>query len=179
MQDLWLLKLDQPAHAADASSESFDTAVGLEVWQAMEGRSTYLYAQVNPSSALFLASDATGWRSLVCLQEISGASAGHIASYHYIVETDVRPESEDDLNAWYAQEHLPGLAAVPGTVRAARYMDTQGSPRYYACYDLVTPDPLDHPAWLAVRASAWSSRVRPAFRNTRRTMFRKPATTIG
>ena len=28
------------------------------------------------------------------------------------------------------------------------------------------------PEWLAVRATDWSSRVRPAFRNTRRTMFR-------
>ena len=45
------------------------------------------------------------------------------APYHYVVETDVLPGHEDDLNAWYAQEHLPGLAAVPGTVRAARYVD--------------------------------------------------------
>ena len=27
--------------------------------------------------------------------------------------------------------------------------------------------------WLAVRASDWSGRVRPSFRNTRRTMFKR------
>lgn len=80
---------------------------------------------------------------------------------------------DDDLNAWYAQEHLPGLASVAGTVRAARYLDAAGSPRYYACYDLASPEALGSPAWLAVRGTAWSARVRPAFRNTRRTMFRR------
>ena len=34
---------------------------------------------------------------------------------HYVVEADVLPESEAQLNAWYTIEHLPGLAAVPGT----------------------------------------------------------------
>ena len=80
------------------------------------------------------------------------------------------PEFEDELNAWYAQEHLPGLAAVPGTIRAARYIDATGSPRYYACYDLAGVHPLASAEWLAVRATPWSARVRPAFRNTRRTM---------
>ena len=45
-------------------------------------------------------------------------------------------------------------------------------PRFY---DLVAPEVLASPAWAAVRATAWSERVRPMFRNTRRTMFLKPA----
>ena len=47
---------------------------------------------------------------------------------------------EEEFNAWYREEHLPGLAAVPGTVGAYRFLRPVGrSPRYVACYDLLSP----------------------------------------
>jgi len=110
---------------------------------------------------------------LVLLTELAGASAGEEAPYHYVVETDVRAEREADFNAWYEREHLAGLASVPGTVRAMRFRNVDGHPRYYACYDLTRPDTLGSPPWLAVRETPWSDRVRPAFFNTTRTMFRR------
>ena len=73
------------------------------------------------------------------------------------------------------REHLAGLASVPGTVRAARYRDAIGHPRYHACYDLVQPQILDSPAWLAVRATPWSDRVRPTFVRPRAAMVAKTA----
>jgi hypothetical protein len=114
---------------------------------------------------------------LQALMEIDGASVGMPASHHYVVETDVVPQAEADLNAWYDREHLPGLAAVPGTVRAARYRSLDGGPRYHACYELATQDAFGSAPWLAVRATDWSSRVRPAFVNTRRMMFRSAGAT--
>ena len=108
---------------------------------------------------------------LQALMEIDGASAHEPASHHYVVETDVVPHADADLNAWYDEEHLPGLAAVPGTVRAARYRNLDDGPRYHACYELATPAAFGSVPWLAVRATDWSSRVRPAFLNTRRIMF--------
>jgi hypothetical protein len=110
------------------------------------------------------------WVSLQPLVDLPGASAGTAAGYHYVVETDIPPEAEADFNAWYETEHLPGLARVSGTVRARRYRRTSGQPLYIACYDLVAPDVLGSEAWQAVRNTAWSARVRPLFRNTRRTM---------
>lgn len=174
MQDLWLLKLDAP----DASDELLtpelhQCSAQVRRWQAVDGKTTYLYLPGDASPIDTFPRVGSGWHHLVCSQDIAGASHGLVASFHYVVETDVLPEFEEDLNAWYAQEHLPGLAAVKGTVRASRYVVASGSPRYYACYDLESPDALDSPAWLAVRATAWSSRVRPAFRNARRTMFFK------
>ena len=112
---------------------------------------------------------------LLALMEIEGASASATPSHHYVVETDVVAAAEADLNAWYDQEHLPGLAAVPGTVRAARYRNLDSGPRYHACYELASRDTLGSPAWLQVRASDWSSRVRPMFVDTRRMMFRSLA----
>ena len=107
------------------------------------------------------------------VQDIPGASAGQDAPWHYIVETDVVAEQDQALNDWYNREHLPGLASVPGTVRARRFVCEQGGPRYHACYDLETRETFGSPPWLAVRATDWSSQVRPAFRNTKRTMFRR------
>lgn len=106
------------------------------------------------------------------LRELAGASTGRDAPFRYIVETDVEDAHEADFNAWYDDEHLAGLAAVPGTVRALRYRASDDRPRYHAYYDLEHPDVLGSPAWLAVRATPWSDRVRPRFVNTRRTMFR-------
>ena len=110
---------------------------------------------------------------LSLLMDLPGASAGADAPYHYVVETDVLPEREADFNAWYEREHLPGLASVPGTVRAMRFRNVDHRPRYHACYDLVRRETLGSPPWLAVRGTPWSDRVRPAFFNTRRTMFRR------
>jgi len=105
--------------------------------------------------------------------DLPGASAGAEAPYHYVVETDVRADCEADFNAWYDREHLPGLASVPGTVRAMRFRNVDDHPRYHACYDLVHRETLGSSRWLAVRGTPWSDRVRPAFFNTRRTMFRR------
>lgn len=170
MQDLWLLKSDT-SMVEQPLAPVRTLPPGVQPWQAMNGTLVYFYAAGNTPPVLTPPGVAGQWKRLACLQEVQGASAGQVASHHYVVETDVLPEFEDDLNAWYAQEHLPGLAAVPGTIRAARYIDATGSPRYYACYDLAGAETLGSPQWLAVRATPWSSRVRPAFRNTGRTMF--------
>jgi hypothetical protein len=105
--------------------------------------------------------------------DVPGASPGEAAPFHYIVETDVVAEHEADLNAWYDREHMPGLAACPGCVRARRFRNPGGSPRYHSCYDLERTETLGSEPWLAVRHTAWSDRVRPHFRNTKRTMFRR------
>ena len=133
-------------------------------WYAVDHAAVRVYALSPPD-------DMTGWQSLLPLIELAGHSSGLSANFHYVVETDV-PETMDlELNKWYAQEHLPGLAKVPGTIRASRFMRVAGSPKYFACYDLASADPLTRSEWLAVRNTEWSSRVRPHFQNTRRTLY--------
>ena len=154
----WLLEVD------DLLAQALPA--GAELWRGIETplHRAYLDAPDAPGQ---------GWQRLLVLGSIAGASAGVPARYHYVVETDVAPEHEADLNAWYAEEHLPGLAAVPGTVHAARFR-REGSPRYLACYRLVAPEVLGSAPWLAVRHTPWSARVRPTFLNTRRLMFVAP-----
>lgn len=108
---------------------------------------------------------------LTLSQSIQGASSQHPARWFYTVETDIAPAVEEDFNRWYSEEHLPGLAAVTGTVLAQRWYAPSASPRYIASYELATRETFGSPDWLAVRATPWSSRIRPHFLNTRRTMF--------
>lgn len=100
-----------------------------------------------------------------------GPANGEATPVHYAVEMDPEAGWQDELFAWYDQEHLPGLAAVAGTAQAFRYLNLDHGPLSLACYDLVDAEVMGCPAWLAVRGTPWSARVRPHFTNTRRTMF--------
>ena len=175
---------------AQVISAAHASAAVRGAYRALESDEAYAYVSDPQASRASGADGTTATRATEALQarwpqatvvrldsglELAGASAGKPASHHYVVETDVLPDHEADFNAWYDQEHLPGLAAVPGTVRAARYVSPDGAPRHYACYDLESPQVLGSPPWLAVRETAWSARVRPTFRNTKRTMFERVA----
>ena len=109
------------------------------------------------------AAEATSLQSLI---DLKGASYQTTGNFHYAVETDVLPVHEEELNAWYNTEHLLGLSHVPGVISASRYLRLQGGPRYIACYELESPTILESKEWLAIRHTAWSSRVRPMFLNT-------------
>jgi hypothetical protein len=120
-----------------------------------------------------LAGAQLGAAKLVPVFDRPGASRTVAPLFHYVVEMDVVPAHEEDLNAWYDKEHMPGLAACPGTVRARRFRNPEGSPRYHSCYDLTRTETQGSPPWLAVRQTAWSDRIRPHFRNLKRTMFKR------
>jgi hypothetical protein len=102
-----------------------------------------------------------------------GPSTGLCAPTHYVVEMDPEAGWEEELFRWYDEEHMPGLASVSGTVSADRYLNLDHGPRSLACYDLMGPEVMGCPDWLAVRATSWSSQVRPHFTNTKRTMFER------
>jgi len=110
---------------------------------------------------------------LAAVSAFAGASSNETPNYHYVVRTDVVSGGEEELERWYDEEHMPGLAAVSGVISAQRLISLDAAPRYYACYDLATPDVRDDPDWLAMRATEWSGRVRVMFRDTRRTISRR------
>lgn len=133
-------------------------------WKSVEGQQWRAYAEdaFHPSCEV---------SEIHLLTSLPGSNHGDVGNYHYIVETDISTASEDEFNAWYDTEHLPGLARVPGTISASRYLRVSGSPRYIACYELSSPSVMESKEWLAIRNTAWSSRVRPMFMNTVRQLF--------
>lgn len=108
---------------------------------------------------------------LVLALDRPGASHGQRRRAHYAVEMDPAEGWADEIFRWYDQEHMPGLAAVAGNIHSRRYLNHDGGPLSLACYDLATPEVLGCPAWLQVRATAWSDITRPHFTHTLRTLF--------
>jgi hypothetical protein len=79
---------------------------------------------------------------------------------------NVAPEHEADFNAWYDEEHLPALRAVPGTIDAWRYEGREGSThKYAAIYYLEEAQVARSAAWKAAASSPWSDRVVPTFQD--------------
>lgn len=103
--------------------------------------------------------------------ETSGAAAGRTPAFHYVVQTTPEKGWFKEISKWYDEEHMPGLAGVPGCIHAVRMLNLDHGPRSFAYYDLVGEGVMGSPEWLAVRATDWSSRCRPHFTNTRRNMF--------
>ena len=89
---------------------------------------------------------------------------------------NVTAEAEDDFNAWYDEEHLPALLAVPGTLSARRYragVDAEGTHRYVAIYHLTAPEVTQSEAWKTAVDTPWSAQVRPHFRDRMRILSRR------
>jgi len=145
----------------------------LYCYLSASGDALILAAALESRAAQSLGDPGLTASAIAPLLHRDGPAQGGTAAFHYTVETDVDAGPEQELNDWYNTEHLPGLAAVPGCIAAARYRNLSHAPRYLAAYDLTEPATLERPEWLAVRNTAWSSRVRPHFRNPKRTLFRR------
>jgi hypothetical protein len=86
---------------------------------------------------------------------------------------NVDPEHEAEFNEWYDHEHIPGLAAVPGTLCARRFRDTKGTHRYLALYHLASPEVASSQAWKDAAGTPWTERLRPHFRDHLRILTRR------
>jgi hypothetical protein len=67
-----------------------------------------------------------------------------------LVQMEVAPEDEAELNAWYEEEHLPERANCTGFLTARRFESIDGAPKYLALYDLEDVDVLDGPDYRAL-----------------------------
>jgi hypothetical protein len=172
----WRACLDELSRTLDFSVDAcFEALVDHEIYAYLStaADATTIAPKLERMCAQQLGDAGASANALSALLQKPGPAHGEFAPFHYVVEADVEAEHEEELNAWYNTEHLPGLAAVPGCILATRWRNLSHAPRYIAAYDLLAPDVTEHPAWLAVRNTAWSSRVRPNFRNPKRTMFRR------
>jgi hypothetical protein len=85
----------------------------------------------------------------------------------------VPAEHEHEFNEWYNTEHIPALAAVPGTLCARRYRGEGAAQRYVALYHLESPDVPESTAWKKAANTAWTERMRPHFRDHLRIVSRR------
>ena len=95
-----------------------------------------------------------------------GGVAPKDASALLLNAMSVAPEHEHEFNDWYDTEHLPALAAVPGTLYARRYRGTgAAAQRYLALYYLTSAEIPNSTAWKAAANTPWTERMRPHFRD--------------
>ena len=50
-----------------------------------------------------------------------------------MVMVDIDAAMDGDFIAWYDQEHVPDLLAMPGFLNSGRYQAVKGGPRFLAC----------------------------------------------
>lgn len=167
--------------AATAACQVLGATVGRCAWVQASGLG-YVYLQLPERIALSHAAldglsdigeagTPVAVARLALMHDRPGASQGQLPTCHYAVEMTPEPGWETELQQWYDREHLPGLASVPGCVHARRYWNHDDGPRSLACYDLVNTQTMGSAPWLQVRDTEWSSRMRPRFTGTVRTMF--------
>lgn len=101
------------------------------------------------------------------------AAAPAAATHCLLVAMNVPPEHEAELNEWYNVEHLPALAAVPGTLAARRYRGGGATQKYLALYHFDRPSVPASPAWKTAAGTPWTERMRPHFRDFLRFDFKR------
>lgn len=92
-----------------------------------------------------------------------------------MVAMNVAPEAETEFNAWYNEEHVPALAAVPGCLCARRFRMDGGKHKYVALYQLNSPALPATPAWKKAVDTPWTIKMRPHFRDFLRIVLRRYA----
>jgi hypothetical protein len=179
--------LDAIDQCARDSVSAFAPLIGLQCAHDLASRRVHIYANLKQTTLLGNDVCITVQRQLaerVSMLSVSqvarlekvfdavGKSSSKAPAFHYAVETDVDEGWWPEFARWYDEEHMPGLAAVAGCVHAARYINHDQGPRSHASYLLVTESTKGSPPWMLMTDSSWSSRVRPHFVNTIRTMMR-------
>jgi hypothetical protein len=92
-----------------------------------------------------------------------GSPVGRPAPVILAVAMSVPEGSEDDMDAWYTEEHIPMLLKVPGWRRIRRFrliraLDAPG-PAFLSVHELAGPEVLEDPGFLAAISTPWRDRV--------------------
>jgi hypothetical protein len=174
-----------PAGALDKLAAAFG-ATAVRSYEALDGSEAYIYldlkgqsrtpqafaAAVQTKAAELFANTSITAMALSGASDMAGANEGEAAPFFYTVEITAKRENMAAIAEWYEQEHMPGLAAVPGCVHARRYLTDGAEQTSCACYELNNAGIRETAAWNAVRGTPWSQKVRPYFLNLKRNMFR-------
>lgn len=90
------------------------------------------------------------------------APGAALGSRTYVVASamSVREDCEQDLNAWYLEEHIPGLLKIDGWLRSRRFGKVAGTgPRHLALHDLRDLELRKQPAFTEIMTTPWRLRL--------------------
>lgn len=97
------------------------------------------------------------------------AGQGVLAFWH-----DVAPGGDAEFDHWHLSEHIPERIAVPGFLRARRYVTLDAPPKYFYFYETESLETLRSPVYLARLGdpTPWTRKTMPLVRNNKRTACR-------
>ncbi len=106
-----------------------------------------------------------GYRRIFPIKSQPADETWEPAPFLQMGRIDIAPAMEDEFNAWYNTAFIPGFLAVPGVLRARRFVAIEAEPKYLTVYEFANPDVPDSREWAAARVSnPWNLRMRPHLR---------------
>lgn len=76
-----------------------------------------------------------------------------------LVGMNVEPESEDEFNRWYSDEHLPALSALPGVLCARRFRASLSPVKYLTLYHMSSNEVCNCADWRKAVDTPWTRRM--------------------
>jgi hypothetical protein len=89
-----------------------------------------------------------------------------------VVGLEPPPDVEEEYNAWYEEEHLPGLIKVPGVLRVRRFKGVEGGLAYLTVWDLAGPEVRETESFVRAAETPWTHRMRAKCKRTIGTTYR-------
>lgn len=127
---------------------------GLEIDEYMQTKSAYTYLSTYH------------WQQYNSILEVrqSKFSAVTVVTVGITISTD--PDSDQKLDEWYTEEHIPGLAAVPGWQASIRLQlanssgkDVEYAAPYLAIHEWAEPNGLGGEIWKKAVFTPWSESI--------------------
>jgi hypothetical protein len=88
------------------------------------------------------------------------------------VSLSVPAGMEDDLAAWYSEEHIPMLLAVPGWLRIRRFRLTSGdAPEFLSLHEVADDSVFEDSRYRAAVTTPWRNRIVDAAIGRERRLF--------
>jgi hypothetical protein len=97
------------------------------------------------------------------------------APYRLVVCMSPPPEAgaEADFVAWYREEHIRMLLAVPGWRRIRLFQQVEGNgPTFMAVHELESPAVFEHPNYEKSISTPWRQRIRSSVSRYERNLFK-------
>lgn len=109
----------------------------------------------------------------VCELVLDGPEWTRDAPYQLIVCMTPPLDASDDFVAWYREEHIGMLLAVPGWRRVRLFRQVEGSgPAFMAVHELESPDVFERPEYEASISTPWRQRIRASVSRYERNLFK-------
>jgi hypothetical protein len=104
---------------------------------------------------------------------LDGPAWSEAPPYQLTVSMSPAPGGDEDFVAWYRQEHIGTLLAVPGWRRVRLFKQVEGAgPAFMAVHELESPAVFDAPEYEASISTPWRQRIRSSVTRYERNLFK-------